>query len=278
MKLVSIKTVLARNRTLILAVLAACSIVGASQALSASAGTSSVPPNPSPFAAYLTPIATTLSVEEIVAIARSESARAGEPNPTISISKGSFENAMRSVDPSTIIPETSEPGEQAMFATPVSLVTMHGAFTLQNAHVRHGAKAPTGPVFDLIIDEHTGSVMGRALPSPSDLATSLPLASTASTKAKDGIIVGTVRVGGGPAFRRNRRRTGAPASHSGVVVMSLGHMVIARTMTRSKGLFSIRIRPGRYLVAGTFSNVCPANLVVVRPGKIVSTRLSCSIK
>lgn len=277
MKLVSIKTVLARNHTLILAVLATCSIVGASQALSASAGTSSVPPNPSPFAAYLTPIATTLSVEEIVAIARSESARAGEPNPTISISKGSFENAMRSVDPSTIIPETSEPGEQAMFATPVSLVVMHGAFTLQNAHVRHGVKAPTGPVFDLIIDEHTGAVMGRALPSPADLAASLPLASTASTKAKDGIIVGTVGAGGGPA-RPGRRRIKALGTQTAVVVMSLKHVIFLTTMTDGKGLFSIRIRPGHYLVTSTFTNSCLTNRVVVRPGKIVSTHVSCSIK
>src|ERR1700728_2079424 len=247
MRPVIIKTVLARNRRLILAVLAACSIVGASQALSASAGTSSSPPNPSPFAAYLTPPATTLSPEEIVAIARSESARAGELNPTISISKGSFENAMRSVDPSTIIPETSEPGEQAMFATPVSLVVMHGAFTLQDAHVRHGVKAPIGSVLDLIIDEHTGAVMGRALPSPSDLAASLPLASTSSTKAKDGIIVGSVGAGGGPPHR-GRYRIKWSVPHTAVVVMSLKHVILLTTMTDGKGLFSIRIRPGHYLV------------------------------
>ncbi len=172
MRLVSIKAVLVRNRTSILAVLMACSIVGASHTLSASAGTSAAPPNPSRFAAYLTPIATKLS--------------------------------------------------------------------------------------------------------PSALAASLPLASTASTKAKDGIIVGTVRVGGGPPSRR--RRTYTPVPHTGVVVMSLGHVVLVRTMTRSNGHFSIRIRPGHYLVAGTFSNVCPTNRVLVRPGKIVSTRLSCSIK
>ncbi len=277
MKPVSIKTALTRNRTLILAVLVACSILGASQALSASAGTSAASPNPDPFAAYLTPAATKLSSEQIMTIAQSESARAGEPNPTISISKGSLENAMRSIDPSTVIPETSEPGERAMYATPVSLVVMQGAFTLQDAHVPPGVSDPKGSVLDLIVDEHTGAVMGRALPSPSDLAASLPLASTASTKAKDGIIVGTVGVGGGPAFH-GRYRTRAPVPHTGVVVMSLGHVVLVRTMTRSNGHFSIRIRPGHYLVAGTFSNVCPTNRVLVRPGKIVSTRLNCSIK
>jgi hypothetical protein len=154
---------------------------------------------------------------------------------------------------------------------------MHGAFTLQDAPVPPGVPAPKGSVLDLIIDEHTGAVMGRALPSPSDLAASLPLASTASMKVgDDGIIVGTLGIGGGPPSRRHPTRSFA--KHAGVVVMSVAHAVVARTTTHANGQFSVRVRPGHYLVAGTVSQVCPATRVIVRPRTIVSTRLTCSIK
>jgi hypothetical protein len=123
----------------------------------------------------------------------------------------------------------------------------------------------------------TLSASARTSAVSPDLEASLPLASTASTKAEDGIIVGTLRVGGGPPSR-GRYRAGSPAPHAGVVVMSPRRLVVARTMTRTNGQFSVRIRPGHYLVAGTVSQVCPANRVVVRPGKLVSTRLTCSIK
>lgn len=277
MRRVNTKAPLSRRRLSSLAALVACSILGASQALGASAETGAVPPAPTPFAAYLTPVTTKLSQEQVVAIARSEAAHAGEPSPTITVSTASLENAMRSVDSSTVIPEAAEPGERAMYATPVSLVVMHGAFTLQDAPVPPGIPAPKGSVFDVIIDEHTGAVMGRALPSPSDLAASLPLATTASMKVgNDGIIVGTLGIGGGPPTRRHLTRS--LAKHVRVVVTSVAHTVVARTMTGSNGRFSVRIRPGHYLVAGIASQVCPASRVTVRPRAIVSTRLTCSIK
>jgi hypothetical protein len=276
MRRVNIKAVLVRHRLLVLAAIVVCSGVGATQALSASAGTSAPPVAPSPFAAYLAPSTATVSPAQVLAIARSEAAKAGEPNPTISVGKGSFADAMRSIDPSTTIPTSSEPGEEAMFATPVSLVTLQGSFTLQDARVPPGVPAPKGSVLELIINEHTSAVMGRALPSPEVLAAAVPLANTASVSHwNDGTIVGSLRVGGGPP---GKHPTSSGAGHARVVVMSLAHRVVARTTTRSNGGFSIRVRAGRYLVAGTVSQVCPANRVRVRAGRIVSTRLSCSIK
>jgi hypothetical protein len=215
----------------------------------------------------------------VLSIARSESARAGEVNPTISsVSKGSFENAMRSVDPSTIIPETSEAGERAMFETPVSLVVMQGAFTLQDAHVPVGVGPPKGSVLDLIINERTGAVMGQILPSPAALGDQLPLAAAASRGSDSGTLVGTLRIGGGPVRPGSPRSW--PAKHKRVVVMSAKRTVIARTTTTASGQFRVKLRPGHYLVAGSVSpsTICMPKHIVVRAGVIASTQLSCSIK
>jgi hypothetical protein len=262
-----------------LAVVCIAVVLGVGGYLFTASGTSTAASQPDPFAAYLTSSATKISPQRMVSIARSESERAGEPNPTISsVSKGSFEDAMRSVDPSTVVPDTTEAGEHAMFTTPVSLVVLLGSFTLQNAHVPPGVLAPKGSVLDLIINERTGAVMGQALPSPEALAAQRPLASTASRNKNEGTIVGTLRIGGGPVLPGNPRSW--PARHKRVVVMSRGQVVIARTTTTTDGQFRIRVRPGHYVLKGVVSpsTICSTKPVVVRPAAIVGARLSCSIK
>jgi hypothetical protein len=262
----------------VLAMLLGCAVLGATYLLAPS-GTSAAALAPDPFAAYLKAPTTKLSSERLLAIARSESSRAGETHPTISsVSQGSFEDAMRSVDPSTIIPETNEAGERAMFATPVSLVVMQGTFTLQNAHVPVGVGAPKRSVLDLIIDERTGDVMGQILPSPASVEGQLPLATAASRNSASGTVVGTLRIGGGPARPGSPRSW--PAKHKHVVVMTTKRHVIARTTTTASGRFRVRLRPGHYLVAGAVSpsTLCLPKTVAVRPATISNTQLACSIK
>jgi hypothetical protein len=174
----TIKEFLVRKRRLLLAsagMLCAGAVL-ATQLLATAAGAATAA-TPQPFAAYLKAPSTTLAASQVLAIARSEASRAGEVAPTLSVTRGSLEDAMRSIDPSTIIPESAEPAEKAMFATPVSLVIMHGTFTLTSASVPRGVKAPSGSVLELIIDEHTGEVMGRALPTPQQAASQLALSS-----------------------------------------------------------------------------------------------------
>jgi hypothetical protein len=167
-----------RRAILGLLVVAVGATAGATVGQGAAAGSS----GPQPFAAYLTAPTTKVSSAKILEVAQAEASRAGDANATMSIGSGTLADAMVSIDSSTKLPTTSEPGEEAMFATPVSLVVMHGSFKLVDAPVPTGDKAPAGNVLDLVINEHTGDVMGRALPSPAQLATSVPLANTAPVK------------------------------------------------------------------------------------------------
>ncbi len=209
-------------------------------------------------------------------MARSD--EAGEPSPAeVRMGRGTLEDAMRTIDPSTTMPETPSPRFRRMLATPVVLVVMHGHFTLNDARVPPGYPAPTGAVLDLVIDAHTGGVIGRALPITQQQG-GLPLASVASWKAARGVIVGRLYVAGGPPSRSRGHRGPIPSAGSGVVVTNISGKVVARTMTAKSGRFRIRIKPGRYLVAGTLSGLCKRNAVTVRAGKQTSTRLSCSIR
>jgi hypothetical protein len=266
-------------RNVVLAGLILGCVLGASQTLDAS-GTSAALSANEPFAVYLTQPTTKASPEKILSIARSEAERDGEANPSITVSKGSFENAMRSVDPSTVIPE-GEAGQRAMYATPVSLVAMQGTFTLPNAKVPRGAPAPKGSVLDLIINEHTGTIMGRILPSPSELAAQVPLNASTAVAAPSGTIVGKAQIGGGP--HRPGRPSVYPAAHMTVRVLSLSpvRVVVAKITTNASGQFRVRIRPGRYLLTGTISPSIKcetAHSVFVRPGSIVGVRMDCPIK
>jgi hypothetical protein len=253
-------------------------LLGATQALSASAGTAPATPAHQPFAGYVTPSGPELSTETIEGIARENAKDAGEPNPSaMSVGKGSLEEAMRTVDPSTVIPESPSAGYRAMLATPVDLVVMHGQFTLSDASVPRGDRAPTGSVLDLTIDSHSGVVIGRALPA-SQPEGGIPLATIASRKVATGVITGHLYLSGGPHFLQRRYPGRHAAGNAGVVVTNDSHKVLARTTTTEGGAFSIRIRPGSYLVAGTASASCTAEKVVIRAKKKIHTTIFCAIK
>jgi hypothetical protein len=267
-----------KRRLMAAAALAGLALIGVTQALTASAGTSTASPAPDPFASYVVPTGPELPLERIEGIATAQASRAGESTPAeISVGKGSLEDAMRSVDPSTSVSGASSPGYRAMLATPVDLVVMHGHFTLNDAHVPRGVQAPGGPVLDLIIDAHTGFVIGRALPDPSLQQTGLALARVASsTPLVNGVIAGRLSLGGGPPFLRHRR----VASDHIAVVATRGSQVVARTTTRRAGVFSIRISPGIYQIAAKLPSGqrCAAVSVVVRPRKTSHTGIVCNIK
>jgi len=148
-------------------------LVGGTQILSASASSDSQ--STDPLASVALPSGPELALEDVLEIARAESTRAGEPAPSaVSAGKGTLEDAMRSIDPSTSFPE-ADANVRKMLGAEVVLVVMHGNFTLADAHVRKGAPPPTGTVLDLVIDAHTGDVIGRALPIEQSSA-GIPLA------------------------------------------------------------------------------------------------------
>ncbi len=267
-----------RRRSMMVVTLVGLALLGATQALSASAGTAPATPAHEPFAGYVTPSGPELSTETIEGIARENAKDAGEPNPSaMSVGKGSLEEAMRTVDPSTVIPESPSAGYRAMLATPVDLVVMHGQFTLSDASVPRGDRAPTGSVLDLTIDSHSGAVIGRALPA-SQPEGGIPLATIASRKVATGIITGILRGSGGPPSLQDKSPRGFGFGDAGIVVTNDSHKVLAKTATTEDGTFSIRIRPGSYLVAGTVSASCTAEKVVVRARKKTHTKLFCAIK
>lgn len=243
-------------------------IAGGTQILSASATS---PPAVEPFARIVVPSGPELPLERIQEIARAHSEQAGELRPSMSVGKGTLEDAMRSIDPSTSFPETSV-GIRKMLSEPVVLVVMHGNFTLNDAHVRKGEPAPTGSVLDLVIDSHTGGVVGRALPIQQE-AGGLPLATVASVgAARTGVLAGHLSVGGGPLCCRARGRSGKQG------VLITGRRFAARITTSSDGAFRVRLRPGRYVVRGLISGLCPPVGVVVRAGKRTRAKLICSIR
>jgi hypothetical protein len=75
---------------------------------------------------------------------------------------------------------------------------------------------------------------------------------------------------------RHRRIT---SDHIEVVMMHGSH-VLARTITRKAGVFSVRITPGSYQIAARLESGqrCAAIRVVVRPRKTTHTGLVCNIK
>lgn len=166
-----------------------------------------------------------------------------------------------------------------MLAASVTLVVMHGNFTLNDARVRKGDPAPTGSVLDLIIDSHTGDVVGRALPRQQETG-GLPLASVASTGlARAGILTGRLSVVGGPHGHR-WGKPHPPAKHRPVAptVLITGPRFTKRTTTSGDGTFRVRLRPGRYVVRGLVGGSCPPVGVVVRGRETTRAKVFCSIR
>jgi len=257
-----------RRRLLLAMMLVGIAVVGGTQILSASASNS--PPPIDPFASVVIPSGPELPLSEIETIARTTSARAGEPTPTMSVGKGTLEDAMRSIDPSTTFPETS-PGMRKMLGASVVLVVMHGNFTLNDAHVRKGDPAPTGSVLDLVIDAHTGGVVGRALPIH-QAGGGLPLASVAS--ADTGVLAGVVLLAGGP--KPSRGHSGPRRAIGYKVLIKRGSRVVRTAITSTHG-FRVLLKRGSYVVEGT-QGICKAVPVIVWPGRTTSALVRCSIR
>jgi hypothetical protein len=259
-----------RLRLLLVMMVIGGAIVGGAQILSASA---TGPPAAEPFARVVIPSGPELPLEKIEGIAQAHSEQAGEPTPTMSVGKGTLEDAMRSIDPSTSFPETSS-GIRTMLSEPVVLVVMHGSFTLNDAHVRKGDPAPTGSVLDLVIDSHNGAVVGRALPIQQE-AGGMPLASVASVgAARTGVLAGHLSVGGGPLCCRARGHT---VMH-GAGVLITGRRFLRRIAIVGNGTFRVRLRPGRYVLRGLIGGLCPPVGVVVRADRMTRAKLICSIR
>ncbi|MFI4977300.1 MAG: hypothetical protein ACHQC8_01260 [Solirubrobacterales bacterium] len=225
---------------------------------------------------------------DIEEVAQTQAAQAGDAAPSMSLGKGTLEQAMRSIDPSTTFPETeasasTEMGAQIrkMLSEPVTLVVMQGQFTLTNARVRKGVSPPTGSVLDLVVDSHTGAVVGRALPIRQEVPIQEGGAIVSSrgritVHSVMGVISGRLVVRGGPP---HGRVTGG--GHWRVTV-SHGSRVVANLVTSSRGLFAVHVPAGRYTVVGRLpaGTPCaiPATTLVVRAGQTTNTRLACPIK
>jgi len=261
--------------------------IAVTQVISASAGTSPAPSPPvsDPFAAYMPPSGPELPLAQILTTARSDSVRAGVPSPSaVAVAQGSLREVMRTVNPDVTLPSSPGGGQEAWLNSTVDLVSMHGGFTLHDAHVPHGYPAPTGSVLDLVIDTHSGELVGRILGTSTPDLQQLYLVPAESLSAgvatRTGLILGRLYGVGGPA-RHGRR----PAQDFKVVVARAGRglagsTVLTSTRTSVNGSFAIRIRPGEYLLAGSLSSgrFCAAQQVLVRAGQSTRTTLTCSIR
>jgi hypothetical protein len=268
-----------KRRLVAVMVLAGVALFVGVQVLSASAGPSQATAA-DPFAGYVTPSGPDIPLEKVVALADARSAEAGQPDPPMSEGKGTLEAAMRTIDRSTNLTEQTSRGYRAMLATPVDLVVMQGHFTLGDALVPAGRPAPTGSVLDLVIDSHTGAVIGRALPTAEqqqEQNQGVPLAGIASrgliaVHKVTGVIAGRLYVSGGPP----RAGHGVHPADRFTVVVTRGTRTLAKTITTRRGAFSIHIAPGRYELAGE-PGACRAKKVVVKAGRTTRARLYCGL-
>lgn len=241
---------------------------------------SNVPPDP--FGSYVTSTGPELAQEQVLAIAEKQAQQAGEPNPGLSIGTGTLEAAMRTINPLFNLPEPSEsPGYAAMLQSSVYLVSMTGQFKLTDAHLPRGASAPTGAMLDLVIDAHTGGVVGRALPTPEQQAQTDGIQRQAVVaghtiirlRGITGTITGVMRIAGGP--RRTAQAGVRTASHA--VVTARHPQVTVRTVTNAKGVFTLHVFPGGYRVSGSQAGCVPA-VVRVRAYRVTRVNLLCSIR
>jgi hypothetical protein len=225
----------------------------------------------------ISPTGPKLSVEKLLSIARAEASAAGETNPQISVGEGTFEAARRTIASGNVAPETQDPGLRSQLERPVYLVVMTGHFSLGDAPVPPRSGTPTGSVLDLIVDSHTGEVVGRALPEPQEAATTEELATTASNYF---ITVHRTRgVSNLPPFQMYGEIAGTlTGRRAKVVILFQGKKVIER-VTPEHGKFRIAIvLPGTYGIAGRLpsGHYCKGKKVIVRKERRTTVALSCA--
>jgi hypothetical protein len=225
-----------------------------SGAVTASLGDSAPPGagvgSPSEPFAVVVPQGPKLTTERVVGIARSEAQAAGEASPSIRSGEGTLQEAKRTIDPSESTPTPSDPGLLSQFLRPVYLVQMTGHFTVDNVPVPRGSGAPTGSIYDLVIDSHTGEVVGRALPRQ-------PASGLASTASLRGRIALSVPPPTGSVLVR--------FDGKGVVVAYVGKVIFHRSKPGVRQ-FVFHFPPGTYELAVKESSghYCPGRRVVIR--------------
>ena len=205
--------------------------------------------------------AATITESQALAIAQQESERAEVYQPTeVSTRRGTLREIMLQLNPEAQVPQ------DAAADTTAYLVIMHGEFTLGDAHVPFGHPMPQGTILAIVIDDHTGQVIGRALPPEIP-----PVAGAAG--APSATIVGRLMVSGGPGSVPRLR----PADRALVAVTK--HLRLVRLVRTTKhGAFALRMRPGTYKLAGRLGGMCPTQTVSLRSGERRYVDLRCSLR
>lgn len=241
------------------------------------AGTSSGAPPSSGAAStttpYTVPTGAELSVVAIEERAEAEAAQAGSVPTQKYVLKGTFGTLQAIMGMTDSVQTSSNPEMAAWLNTPAYLVQMHGSEFRPVVSGKQGYREPTGTVYEVILDAHTGALLGRSVgseaESPDWKSLSVPLESNAQTSSRSlpasqigkGEIAGTVygkRIGWRKviAYRASKR--------------------IASTTTDSRGRFFFRVRHGLYrVVVRRNGSLCASKKVTVRLLRVSHVRLHC---
>ena len=280
------------------AALAAALVTLETVGTSADVGTTA-PPSQAGFAAYVPASGPELTATAVGRLALGYARSAGDATPSeVTATPSTFSSAQAVMDPSSALPlqtSATDAVDGSWLGSPAYLVVMHGHF-VANLPVPEGHPLPSGPVYALILDAHTGfpegRYLGRTAPDPSTLGPvteivldGRPIAEVARLprRAVGSAIEG--RVSAGAVSRGNIRRVGSPAIGWRVVVLAAGESirsshVLASGVTGRGGRFVIPIGPGRYLVDAHLPNgtICLSGVDVrVAPGRRTYVELGCSL-
>jgi hypothetical protein len=290
---------------LVSAVAALAGTVAAQSVGALGANGGGAPPAQEGFGNYVAPSGPLLTAGAVAQIALHYAGQAGDARPPeVTESSSTFAAAQAALEPGAPIgaQATAAPvsggdsgGAQgsaatsAWLASSADLVVMHGNFTA-NLPVPKGDALPSGDVYALILDAHTGFPEGRYIghraPAVGSLGPVTSLVSNGSIVATAAAvqasvprsgIAGRVRPGAarGEAARRGWRivlvRADGPRGST---------RQLASTRTDRAGRFSIRIKPGRYFVevwlTGTL-RCLPRAIATVHAGRITRVEPGCPL-
>lgn len=137
---------------------------------------SGVQAQPAPVeAGYTVPSSATLSSTQLQTVTKSVAQNAGDieaSSSNVQAVSSSLRDAMGEIDPSETLPANPTAGYANWLENPTYLLVLHGHFALNNEPLPPGAATPEGSVLDVIINAHTGSVVGIHVSNqePTDLA------------------------------------------------------------------------------------------------------------
>jgi hypothetical protein len=220
--------------------------------------------------------------------------QAGEPNPTdMTQMEGTFAQTQAVLGGQDSISETPETKEWLRSDT--YLTVMHGHFTA--SRVAPGSTPVQAGVMAVIADSHTGWLEGRYIGPNAPVSAALkPVAApvpsagreTMATAARSnarGVILGRLIQSVGLPFRPRKIRplVGWPVLiGKGPPPFRIDPNVVASVRTGADGRFAVRVKPGKYLVAGVWragtpsaGERCGAEPVTVRSGRRSRVLISC---